>query len=71
MYQQKPFLLKLKNVLDKGYNLKKDKQEIIINMLKEKLDYMIISKVTGKSPIEIKKIEEELMIPNSQNLNKN
>ena len=34
-------------------------------MLKEKLDYMIISKVTGKSPIEIKKIEEELMIPNS------
>lgn len=49
--------------IEKG--ITEEKIEITKKMLKEKLDYMIISKVTGKSPMEIKKIEEELLIPNS------
>ena len=38
----------------------KNKKEVIINMLKEKADYNFISKVTGKSIEEIKRIENSI-----------
>ena len=35
-------------------------KEVIVNMLKEKVDYNFISKVTGKTIEEIKEIEESI-----------
>lgn len=51
--------------MTKRKTITEEKNETTKKMLKEKLDYMIISKVTGKSHMEIKKIKEELLIPNS------
>ena len=33
-------------------------------MLKKGLDYSIISDITGKTTMEVKEIEKELLIPN-------
>ena len=44
--------------LQKG--VEESKKEVIINMLRKKLDYTIISEVTGKTIEEIKEIENNI-----------
>ena len=44
--------------LQKG--VEESKKEVIINMLRKKLDYTIISEVTGKTIEEIKEIEKNI-----------
>ena len=44
--------------LQKG--AEESKKEVIINMLRKKLDYTIISEVTGKTIEEIKEIEKDI-----------
>ena len=48
----------IQEVLQKG--AEESKKEVIINMLRKKLDYDTISEVTGKAIEEIKKIEETI-----------
>ncbi len=49
----------IQEVLQKG--AEESKKEVIINMLRKKLDYDTISEVTGKTIEEIKKIEETII----------
>ncbi len=46
--------------LGKEEGAEESKKEVIINMLRKKLDYDTISEVTGKAIEEIKKIEETI-----------
>ena len=47
--------------LGKEEGAEESKKEVIINMLKKKLDYDTISEVTGKTIEEIKEIEETII----------
>ncbi len=49
----------IQEVLQKG--AEESKKEVIINMLRKKLDYDTISEVTGKTIEEIKEIEETII----------
>ena len=52
--------------IEKGIEKGKENKvlEVIKNMLKKGLDYSIISDITGKTTMEVKEIEKELLIPN-------